>query len=538
VLVGFVTTAGALRAADEAARVIILANRDDPDSVRLAHYYAEKRAVPVENILSFPMPRSETINREEFVTTIWQPLEDELIRRQWLDGVGTTLTDGLGRRKVAVHGHHISYLVVCRGVPLRIFHNPAWLEQDPNAKKLQVELHTNQAGVDSELALLPMGNPAISAFVPNPLFRNDHPSAVDLNRVLKITRLDGPSYAIAAGLVDLALAAEQSGLLGRAYVDLNGLNPTGDVWLESVVAQLTVLGFDLDADRLPTTFPATARMDAPVLYFGWYAGSLNGPLALPGFRFAPGAVAMHIHSYSAATLNSPTEGWCGPLLARGATATVGNVFEPYLEFTHQPDLLLRAFARGATFGDAAAYAIRFLSWQGVAIGDPLFRPFAVPLDVQLTNRARRPAPGSGYAVLRKAHLLENAKRAPEAMTLLRQTAREDPSLAVAVALADRLEAVRGKAEAVQVLSAAPLPAKIRPDEWALVRLIAQRLQHAGAPGAAVKVYQALFSDEDLPRELRAAWLHEAAETAASARDASQAAAWLDELSALAPAGTK
>ena len=509
VLAVLATSAGGLRAADEAARIIILANCDEPDSVRLAHYYAEKRAVPVENIFAFPMPRSETIKRAEFVTTIWQPLMDELIRRQWLDGVGMALTDESGRRKVAVHGHHIAYLVVCRGVPLRIFHDQALIEQDRNAPRLQKELRTNQAAVDSELALLPLGNPPIDAFVPNPLFRNDHPSAFELNRVLKVTRLDGPSYEIAAGLVDLALAAEQTGLRGRAYADLNGLNPTGDVWLESVVTQLTALGFDLETDRLPTTLPATARIDAPVLYFGWYAGSLNGPLALPGFRFAPGAVAMHIHSYSAATLNSPTEGWCGPLLARGAT-----------------------------FGDAAAYAIRFLSWQGVAIGDPLYRPFAVPLEVQLANRAQLSAARSGYAVLRQVHLLENARQGPAALALLRQTAREAPSLAVAVALADRLEAAGDQAGAAQVLSAAPLPGKIQPDEWALVRLVAQRLEHAGSPGQAVKIYQALFADEALPVELRAAWLKEAADTAASARDMSQAATWRDELSALAPAEKK
>jgi len=42
---------------------------------------------------------------------------------------------------------------------------------------------------------------------------------------------------------------------------------------------------------------------------------------------------------------------------------------------HRPHLLLRALARGHNFGDAVYYALPALSWQGVAIGDPLYRPF-------------------------------------------------------------------------------------------------------------------------------------------------------------------
>jgi uncharacterized protein (TIGR03790 family) len=180
-------------------------------------------------------------------------------------------------------------------------------------------------------------------------------------------------------MVERALIAEREGLRGRAYVDLGGNHPDGDRWLETVVRQLDELGIETDVDRAPTTIPATARFDVPILYFGWYASSVNGPFTQPGFRFPPGAIALHIHSYSAATLRDATSGWCGPLVARGVTATLGNVFEPYLQLTHRPDFLLRALARGDNFGDAAMYAQRALSWQTVAIGDPLYRPFPAKL---------------------------------------------------------------------------------------------------------------------------------------------------------------
>ncbi len=526
---------GILRAEDLASRVIILANSDDPDSLRLARYYAEKRAVPVANIFAFKMPRSETISRTEFTATIWQPLEDELIRQHWINAAGTTLTDEVGRKKYATYGHRISYLVVCRGVPLRIFHDLSLADiKELPSPVLRPELRTNQAAVDSELALLAQSRPPINGFVLNPLYRNDHPGSFVEGQVVKVSRLDGPGYEYAQALIDHAIAAEQTGLLGRAYVDLNGIHPTGDEWLEATVRELAALGFDRDEERTPATFPATARFDAPVLYFGWYAGSLNGPFALPGFRFPPGAVALHIHSYSAATLNSPTEGWCGPLIARGVTATVGNVFEPYLQFTHEPDLLLRSLARGDTFGDAAAYAMRVLSWQSIAIGDPLYRPFAVTLEKQLANLPQLPPSLAAYAVLREANLLEAGGKKDEALALLRREAQSHPGLPVALALAGRLEAAKDLAAAAQALEVAAGRTGFQTDEWALASFAAHRLVADGAASKAVLVYQHLFSDGKLPPELRAAWLDEARLAAVKAGDKLQAADWEHGPGSIAP----
>ncbi|MES1167482.1 MAG: TIGR03790 family protein [Pseudomonadota bacterium] len=526
---------GPVQADDAAANVIILANSDDPDSLQLARYYAQKRAVPAENILAFRMPRSETISRAEFVTSIWQPVEEELIRRDWIHATASTLIDEMGRRKYATYGHRISYLVVCRGVPLRVADEPALalIKEEP-VVTLQPNLRTNQAAVDSELALLAQSRPPINGPAANPLFRREHPGSFEEGQVVRVSRLDGPDFESARALVDHAIAAERTGLLGRAYVDLNGIHPTGDEWLEAAAAQLATLGFDRDEERTPATFPVTARMDAPVLYFGWYAGNLNGPFALPGFRFPPGAVALHIHSYSAATLNSATEGWTGPLVARGVTATVGNVFEPYLQFTHEPQLLLRALARGESFGAAAAYSLPAFSWQCIAIGDPLYRPFAVSLEKQLANFAQLPADLAAYAALRQAHLLETAGKAGAALALLRREAREHPGLPVAVALAARLESTGDATGAAQALTVAALLTKFQPDEWALVRLAAHRLAEDGAAGKALLVYQHLLADGAVPPVMRAAWLDEARQAAVAAGDPAQAAQWGNEIERVSP----
>src|SRR5690606_38786282 len=203
--------------------------------------------------------------------------------------------------------------------------------------------------VDSELALLLVRAPSIS-YVTNPLFQNANPNPADLQRVIKVARLDGPTAKDAMALVDGALEAEEKGLRGRAYVDVTGPHANGVEWLRAVGKMTEEAGFDTTVRDGSGVFPVASRFDAPAIYFGWYANDLKGPFELEGFRFAPGAIALHIHSFSARTLRSETLGWTGPLVARGAAATWGNVYEPCLELSHLPHLFLAYLLQEGTVG--------------------------------------------------------------------------------------------------------------------------------------------------------------------------------------------
>jgi uncharacterized protein (TIGR03790 family) len=515
----------ALGAGDSpAASVIILANRADPDSLRLAAHYAAARGVPAENLVALPMPAGETISWTEFVGEIWQPLQDELVRRGWIDAMGTPGVDAVGRKKYIIAGHHIAYLVVCRGVPLRIGNDPRLLSTHASSPD-QSQFRTNQGAVDSELGLLARNGYNINGWVPNPLFRNEHPTPFDLSDIVKVGRLDGPTLEAAERLVDNALIAERTGLLGRSYVDLGGPNPEGDRWLGAAAAQLTALGFDGDVDRTPATMPVTARFDAPVLYFGWYAGDLNGPFTLPDFEFPPGAIALHIHSFSAHTLRSPTEGWCGPLVAHGITATMGNVYEPYLQFTHHPDLLLHALARGWTLGEAAYYALPVLSWQCVLIGDPLYRPFKVDFPEQWKNRDNLPPSLAPYAVLREIHLLDAEKKSADAAAIAHASMDDSPSFVTGLALAQRLAGAGDAAGAAREVEFARFIKTFRPQEWALAVESARLLVAGGQAQSAEEVFKNLLSSDGLPPAARAIWLPAAKDAALAAHDSAQAAQW-------------
>jgi uncharacterized protein (TIGR03790 family) len=507
-----------------AARVVVLANSDDPDSLRIARHYAEVRGVPAANLVALKMPLTETISWREFLATIWEPLLAQLVRDGWIDAIPMGTTDAIGRRKYSVHGTRVAALVTCRGVPLKIAHDPELVAESlPFTSR--PEFRTNAGAVDSELSMLAFPNYPINAFVPNPLFQNEHPSAFEFVQIVKVARLDGPTVDDALALVDRAVAAERTGLLGRAYVDIARRDAVGDAWLESVATQLAALDFDLAVDREPATIAAAARFDAPALYFGWYAGELDGPMALPGFRFPPGAIALHIHSFSASTLRTSNRGWAGPLVARGVTATVGNVFEPYLQFTHRPNLFLRALARGATLVDAAYFSLQVLSWQAIVIGDPLYRPFAVSLDEQMKNLAGLPPRLAGYAVLRRMHELDDAHRGAEATALAISAQRQMPSLALALALAQRLRAAGDNEGAANALGFVALLETLRPDEWALAREAILLLESCGRPARAVEGWRVLLAEKTLPAELRIPWLREAAKTARTANDPDRASAW-------------
>jgi len=373
-----------LRAANPGDEVIIVYNTRVPESKGVANYYAERRHVPTNQIYGFPLSTNEDLSRAEFREALQKPLAEKL-KKQKLWQIGPTIlhatTNHPGRVEWKVVKSRIRYALLCYGVPLRI-------EKDPNLKEegmenLRPEMRRDEAAVDSELALLPLIEEKLPLAGPlrNPVYTSTNSAMLHpTNGVLLVTRLDGPTAAIARGLVDKALQAEADGLWGRAYFDLrNTTEPgykLGDDWIRGASEICRHLGFETVVDENPGTFPAGFPMSHIAIYIGWYDANASGPFAQPTVEFMPGAFAYHLHSYSAATLRSTTQNWVGPLLAKGTTITMGCVTEPYLSLT--PDVAVftaRLILLGFTFGEAACASQPALSWQTTVVGDPLYRPF-------------------------------------------------------------------------------------------------------------------------------------------------------------------
>lgn len=377
-------------AAEPGSTVMVVFNKRVPESKGVAEHYARLRHVPDSQVIGFDLPETETMTRAEFKNRLQRPLFDYLVVR----GVFTlsppeTAPDGVTKRE-RVTSSGIRYVVLCYGVPLRILPDDTLVEEA--ALKLPPELRKNGAAVDSELALLPLTRQAVilAGLVPNPFYGATGPNLRRIqatNGIVMVARLDGPTAAIARSLVDKALEAEERGLWGRAYFDArgftNGTYLLGDEWIRGAAQAARQFGFDTVLDDQPALFPESFPMSHIALYAGWYANDASGPFARPQVQFMPGAFAYHLHSYSAATLRSTNQNWVGPLLARGATISIGSVDEPYLSGTPDVAVILQNLLhQGASFGEAAYAAARGLSWQTTVVGDPLYRPCDVPMDLR------------------------------------------------------------------------------------------------------------------------------------------------------------
>jgi len=375
---------GCVFAGGEGEQVVVVYNSRLRQSREVAFYYAARREIPTNQVFGFELPESETVTRTEFRDRLQKPLL-KAIERQRLFVVSTDIRP-VGRRETGevlqkVTAARIRYAVLCYGVPVSISRDTTLSE--PGMDKTPETMRGNEAAVDSELSLLPAywQTPHLFGALANPARNATNAAFINpTNGVLMVARLDGPTAEIARGLVDKAMEAETNGLWGRAYFDLRGLTNTnyklGDDWILGAANVIRRIGFETIVDARPETFPVSFPMSQIAFYAGWYDGNVSGPFARPRVEFMPGAIAYHLHSFSAHSIRTTNQYWVGPLLAAGATATMGYVFEPYLEGTVDLATFFdRVTLGGFSFGEAAYAAQGSLSWQTTVVGDPLYRPF-------------------------------------------------------------------------------------------------------------------------------------------------------------------
>ena len=120
---------------------------------------------------------------------------------------------------------------------------------------------TDEASVDSELAMLGQGVYPTKSAARNPFFKSDKPKgAAGLPQMMLVGRIDGPDWETAQRLIEDAVATEKEGLWGNAYIDLSRMDVTkgagykiGDDWLRNVVR-----GYILDEDMEPALTVAEA----------------------------------------------------------------------------------------------------------------------------------------------------------------------------------------------------------------------------------------------------------------------------------------
>jgi len=381
----FLLVSGAtLRADDpspEAAATIVLYNANQPESLALAKYYAARRSIPAAQLIGLPCSADEEISRDAYLVTIEAPVRAAFTKFDWW----RISRDADARRFVA--SSRMRFVAIMRGVPMKIASSaktppPDFAREIQPGSPMEILVKVNEASVDSELAALFALDKDLPAFVGNPYYRRFTPilQVPPAASPLLVCRLDGPNDTIVRRMIDDSLATERKGLWGWAYLDARGITSgpyaPGDQWITAAGELLRRQGGPVISDYAPETLPEGFPVTEAAIYYGWYAGDVAGPFAERDTLFVPGAVAVHLHSFSARTLRDPNVAWAAPLLRDGADATMGNVYEPYLELTVHFDVVQDRLMNGLTLAEAAYAGVRGLSWMGVVIGDPLYRPYA------------------------------------------------------------------------------------------------------------------------------------------------------------------
>jgi uncharacterized protein (TIGR03790 family) len=388
----------------EPDEILIIANSDSAQSVQLAKYYCKERLVPKENILTLSLGKNldYEISRDDYNKKIVEPVRNKLLDPQFFKIRCLLTTYGVPAR-VGGRGTLKGYEEELKLLKQRLDEKKNLLtknKQDvlefPKEQRKEIEqqiliIQTNidriegretGASADSELTIVLSGDYELYRWQVNPLANRFLP---ETTRILMVSRLDGPSFEIAKGLIDKAIRAEKKGLTGTAYIDSRfSESPKGrqdslfKKYDDSLLALAQMLreksNLLVVEEKTPALFEPNQCPDTAI-YFGWYSLQKY----IDSFKFVDGAIGVHIASFEAVNLrDANSTQWCPAMLTRGVTATIGAVAEPYLSAFPDPKDFVEHLLDGDCLVEAYAKTNPFNSWQMVLIGDPLYKPFKSP----------------------------------------------------------------------------------------------------------------------------------------------------------------
>lgn len=387
-----------------ADEVLVVVNTRMSGAKDIAGYYMEKRDIPKNRLLLTSLSLSEVMERDEYEKKLMLPVRKKI---EELKGEAP-----------------ISMVVLIYGVPLKVLPPaPGWDTEDliqelrkkekklrkgkdtaetieQPSKEITDHIHAlagtdKRAAVDSELMLVKVPEYELSGWIENPYFVGFQGKATKLKKddVLQVARLDGPDEKTVYRLIDDAQATEKSGLHGTAYFDARWPLPKEKnlsgyaLWDASLhrAAAVTARRMKVKLDAESELFAEGAAPNA-ALYSGWYSLAKY----VDSFTWVRGAVGYHIASAECTTLKKQeSQVWCMQMLERGVAATIGPVYEPYVQGFPLPELFFAALTEGyMNLGESYLVSLPYISWQMVLVGDPLYRPFA-PLEQALETKAHQ-----------------------------------------------------------------------------------------------------------------------------------------------------
>ena len=333
------------RAETEADHVLLVVNSSSEDSVLIGSYYREKRSIPKENVVILSCSSADNIPNSDYSKSIEGPI----------------------RTATKASKHRIDYIVLTKGVPLRI--------NDDGGYSVDAFLGA------MNLSIKPIDGPKEEAVKRslNPYFQHDEPfDSQKFGGLFLVTRLDGPTVEDAKRLVDNSLAAKPE--KGPFFFDQAG-NRNGGGY-EVLNKALGAADEELRKRGFQAALEATDAFVAPdeklMGYCSW--GSNDGKFddtTYKKLKFKPGAIAETFVSTSGRTFSHATSGQSQitDLIAQGVTGVKGYVSEPYTFALARPEILFDRYTKGYNLAESFYMASLVVKWKDVVVGDPLCRPY-------------------------------------------------------------------------------------------------------------------------------------------------------------------
>ena len=382
--------------------VLVICNARSKESMRLASYYMEKRGLPASNLVRIKIREDEACSRKDYEKRIAGPVRARIADLSKTGVIKCLLTIyGLplkieGPAPTDEEAFRLERLLAMKeGLEKRLALArkessvvPEELVREGREIEVRIKAlgsENKRAALDSELALVMVRDYSLEGWVPNPLFAgfSSREGLVDWLQVMQVARLDGPAAEVVQRIIDDSLAAEKAGLKGTAYFDarwaLEGDKEENayalyDQSIHRAAGRVRESGrLRMVLDNQERLFQENECPDA-ALYCGWYSLARYVPV----FRWRRGAVGFHIASAECSTLRQPgSQVWCKRMLEEGAAATIGPVWEPYVQAFPLPDVFFGLLVGGRlSLVECYFASLPYLSWQMVLIGDPLYRPFS------------------------------------------------------------------------------------------------------------------------------------------------------------------
>ena len=331
--------------------VAILVNGSSPGSVDVGEHYRRARGIPVENVCEVSTTTGYEIRRAAYAEELKAPFATCLEERGLKDKV--------------------LFVAVTWGVPGVI--------SDGGEPVAGLGLRSLDSFLADPFDEIPGdSNPYYGS---TEAFSRENGYAGYL-----VTRLDGPSVEVARALVDRAewreeppgardgigwFDQEPNGDTDVDRIVIEGAGDMGNGWIAQAEQWIAEAGWETHLDTNDAelgTAPAALTCPDARWYLGWYRPFHYND----AFEWLPGAVGVHIDSFSAMRFREPGS-WCAGALEAGITATAGAVWEPYVQGFIRGHRFLRTMAvDGFSLAEAAYQAMPRLEWMTVVFGDPLF----------------------------------------------------------------------------------------------------------------------------------------------------------------------